>query len=43
MGEYQTVKLSVEGRTAILTIDNPPANAFNRQQLQDLQDAFQCR
>ncbi|MFC2046402.1 enoyl-CoA hydratase-related protein [Chloroflexota bacterium] len=40
MGDYQTVKASVEGRTAILTIDNPPANAFNRQQLQDLGDAF---
>ncbi len=40
MGEYQTVKLSVEERTAILAIDNPPANAFNHQQLQDLEDAF---
>jgi enoyl-CoA hydratase/carnithine racemase len=40
MGEYQTVKLGVEDRTAIITIDNPPANAFNRQQLQDLEDAF---
>jgi enoyl-CoA hydratase/carnithine racemase len=40
MGEYQTVKLSVEGRTGIITIDNPPANAFNKQQLQDLRDAF---
>jgi enoyl-CoA hydratase len=40
MGDYQTVKVSIEGRTAILTIDNPPANAFNQQQLQDLEDAF---
>ena len=40
MGEYQTVKLSVEERTAILTIDNPPANAFNQQQLSDLEAAF---
>jgi enoyl-CoA hydratase/carnithine racemase len=40
MGEYQTVKVSVEGRTAILTIDNPPANAFNSQQMQDLDAAF---
>jgi enoyl-CoA hydratase len=40
MGDYQTVKMSIEDRTAILTIDNPPANAFNRQQLQDLEDAF---
>jgi enoyl-CoA hydratase/carnithine racemase len=40
MSEYQTVKLSVEGRTGIITIDNPPANAFNSQQLQDLEGAF---
>jgi enoyl-CoA hydratase/carnithine racemase len=40
MAEYQTVKVSVEGRTGILTIDNPPANAFNSQQLQDLNAAF---
>ena len=40
MGDYQTVKVSIEDRTAILTIDNPPANAFNRQQLQDLEAAF---
>ena len=40
MGEYQTIKVSVEGRTAILTFDNPPANAFNRQQIQDLDSAF---
>jgi enoyl-CoA hydratase len=40
MGEYQTVKVSVEDRTAILSIDNPPANAFNRQQMQDLEAAF---
>lgn len=40
MGDYQTVKMSLEDRTAILTIDNPPANAFNQQQLQDLEDAF---
>ncbi len=40
MGDYQTVKVSIEDRTAILTVDNPPANAFNRQQLQDLEAAF---
>ena len=40
MGEYQTVKLSVEDRTAIITIDNPPANAFNTQQMLDLEAAF---
>ena len=37
MADYQTVKVSVEDRTAILTVDNPPANAFNRQQMQDLE------
>jgi enoyl-CoA hydratase len=40
MGEYQTVKVSVEDRAAIITIDNPPANAFNLQQLEDLEAAF---
>ena len=40
MSEYQTIKVSIEDRTAILTIDNPPANAFNEQQLQDLETAF---
>jgi enoyl-CoA hydratase/carnithine racemase len=40
MGDYQTVKVSVEDGAAIITIDNPPANAFNRQQLQDLEGAF---
>ena len=40
MADYQTVKVSVEDRTAILTVDNPPANAFNRQQMQDLEAAF---
>jgi enoyl-CoA hydratase/carnithine racemase len=40
MGEYQTVKVSVEARTAILTIDNPPANAFDKQQMADLEAAF---
>lgn len=40
MGEYQFVKVSVEDRAAILTVDHPPANAFNKQQLQDLENAF---
>ncbi len=40
MADYQTVKMSIEDCTAILTIDNPPANAFNRQQLADLDAAF---
>jgi enoyl-CoA hydratase/carnithine racemase len=40
MGDYQTIKVSIEDRTAILTVDNPPANAFNSQQVQDLDAAF---
>jgi enoyl-CoA hydratase/carnithine racemase len=40
MGDYETVKVSIEDRTGILTIDNPPANAFNSQQMQDLEAAF---
>ena len=40
MSDYQTVKVSIEDRTAILTIDNPPANAFNTQQMQDLEAAL---
>jgi len=40
MGDYQYVKVSVEDRLATLTIDHPPANAFNRQVLQELGSAF---
>jgi enoyl-CoA hydratase len=40
MADYQTVKMSIEDHAAILTIDNPPANAFNRQQVADLEAAF---
>ena len=40
MGDYQTAKVSIEDRTAILTFDNPPANAFNSQQWKDLEAAF---
>ena len=29
MGEYQTIKVGMEDRTAIITIDHPPANAFD--------------
>jgi enoyl-CoA hydratase/carnithine racemase len=38
MGDY--VKMSIEGRTAILTIDHPPANAFDRQTVMELNDTF---
>ncbi len=40
MGEYQYVKLTVEDRAAILTIDHPPANALDEQTLKDLYAAF---
>ena len=40
MGDYQFVKMSVEDRAAILTIDHPPANAFDTQTVTDLNAAF---
>ncbi len=40
MGDYQNVKMSIEDRAAILTIDHPPANAFDTQTVTDLNDAF---
>ena len=40
MATYQYVKVAVEDRTAILTIDHPPANAFNTQTVLDLEAAF---
>ena len=43
MGEYQFVKMTVEDRAAILTIDHPPANAFDTQTMLDLQAAFNDR
>jgi enoyl-CoA hydratase len=40
VAEYQYVKLTVDDRTAILTIDHPPANALDDQTLHDLHAAF---
>jgi enoyl-CoA hydratase len=40
MGDYQFVKMNIEDRTAILTIDHPPANAFDTQTVTDLNAAF---
>jgi enoyl-CoA hydratase len=40
MGEYQNIKMSIEDRTAILTIDHPPANAFDTQTVTELNSAF---
>jgi len=40
MGEYQYVKVAVANRVATLTIDHPPANAFNKQVVEELGSAF---
>jgi len=40
MGEYQYVKVAVANRIATLTIDHPPANAFNKQVVGELGSAF---
>jgi enoyl-CoA hydratase/carnithine racemase len=40
MADRQYVKISIEDRVALLTIDHPPANAFNEQTVSDLASAF---
>ncbi|MEJ5199207.1 MAG: enoyl-CoA hydratase-related protein [Anaerolineae bacterium] len=40
MTEYTNVKIALEDRVAVLTIDHPPVNAFNRATLDDLNAAF---
>ncbi len=40
MAERQFVKMSVEERIAILTIDHPPVNAFNAATVMELDDAL---
>jgi enoyl-CoA hydratase len=40
MGDYQNINFAVEARTAIITIDHPPANAFDTQTVVDLDAAF---
>ena len=40
MAEYTNVKVELEDRVAILTIDHPPANAFNHATLADLDAAL---
>ncbi len=39
MSDYQNIKLSIEDRTAIITIDHPPANAFDTQTVSELDAA----
>ena len=40
MGDYQNINWNVEGRTGIITIDHPPANALDRQTVEELSAAF---
>ena len=40
MAEYTNVRITIEDRVAVLTIDHPPANAFNRATLLDLKAAM---
>jgi enoyl-CoA hydratase/carnithine racemase len=40
MGDYQNINLAVEARTAIITIDHPPANTFDTQTVTELDAAF---
>src|SRR5450756_940964 len=40
MAEYTNVKVSIEDRVAVLTLDHPPVNAFSTAMLQDLEAAF---
>jgi enoyl-CoA hydratase/carnithine racemase len=40
MGEYQNVKVSVEDKVGVLTINHPPVNALNTQTVKDIDAAF---
>jgi enoyl-CoA hydratase/carnithine racemase len=40
MAEYTNVKISIEERVGVLTIDHPPANTFNWATLADMEGAF---
>jgi len=40
MAEYTNVKISIEDRVAVLTLDHPPVNAFNWATLDDLDAAM---
>jgi enoyl-CoA hydratase len=40
MAEYTNVKITLEDRVAVLTIDHPPANAFDNATIDDLSKAF---
>ena len=38
--ERQFIKVSIEDRVAVVTIDHPPANALNTQTVTELNDAI---
>ncbi len=40
MSEYTNVRITLEERVAVLTIDHPPVNAFNRATVEDLANAM---
>lgn len=40
MAGYENVRYAVDGATAIITIDHPPANSFNEPTVRDLKAAF---
>jgi enoyl-CoA hydratase/carnithine racemase len=39
MGEWQNIRTEVEDRVALLTIDHPPVNSFNKQVVTELGEA----
>jgi enoyl-CoA hydratase/carnithine racemase len=39
MGDWQNIRIEVEDRIAVLTIDHPPVNSFNRQVVTELNEA----
>ena len=39
MGEWQNVRIEVEDKIAVLTIDHPPVNSFNSQVVVELDEA----
>jgi enoyl-CoA hydratase/carnithine racemase len=40
MGEWQNIRTEVEDRIALLTIDHPPVNSFNKQVVSELDEAI---
>ncbi|MGD8997303.1 MAG: enoyl-CoA hydratase-related protein [Anaerolineae bacterium] len=39
MGEWQYIRTEIEDRVALLTIDHPPVNSFNKQVVSELDEA----